>query len=381
MKGVQFLTDEHGNPKSIVLDIEEWGDLWAFFRDGMLAEPARGAAANAPPSTAKAADGDAGAAAASEGVNGAAADPSTGTSFADRMEALCEQPPSRERAIEMERLLSEATPADKAELLQRALARMTDEDRREMQAIADEGLEEDLQKWLESDGAQDAQRGQADIERQYAQAARRAVDRSFPPSRRATDWDDGALKRELARMTDEDRREMRKFAEEGLEEDLKHWPEYDGVNGADADPSTGPSFADRMEALCEQPPSQVRAVAMLRLLIHATPADKAELLQRALARIDPEYEQRFAEGWSDEDLQKWLESDAAQRSQADIEREYAQAARRAVDRSFPPSRRATDWDDGAFERELAKIDDEYRQYMQEIAEEGIEADLREWPEY
>ena len=38
-------------------------------------------------------------------------------------------------------------------------------------------------------------------------------------------------------------------------------------------------------------------------------------------------------------------------------------------------------EEAAFERELAKIDDEYRQYMQEIAEEGIEADLREWPEY
>ena len=373
MKGVQFLTDEHGNPKSIVLDIEEWGDLWAFFRDGMLAEPARDAAA--PPSTAKAADGDAGAAAASEGVNGAAADPSTGPSFADRMEALCEQPPSQVRTAAMLRLLSRATPADKAELLQRALARIDPEYE---QRFAEGWSDEDLQKWLESDAAQ---RSQADIEREYAQAARRAVDRSFPPSRRATDWDDGALKRELAKITDEDRREMQAIADEGLEEDLKHWPEYDAVNGAAADPSTGPSFADRMEALCEQPPSPARAVAMLRLLSHATPADKAELLERALARIDPEYEQRFAEGWSDEDLQKWLESDAAQRSQADIEREYAQAARRAVDRSFPPSRRATDWDDGAFERELAKIDDEYRQYMQEIAEEGIEADLREWPEY
>ena len=381
MKGVQFLTDEHGNPKSIVLDIEEWGELWAFFRDGMLAEPARGAAAAAPPSTAKAADGEVGAAAASDGVSGADADPSTGPSFADRMEALCEQPPSQVRAVAMLRLLSQATPADKAELLQRALAKIDPEYE---QRFAEGWSDEDLQKWLESDGAQDAQRGQADIERQYAQAARRAVDRSFPPSRRATDWDDGALKRELARMTDEDRREMQAIADEGLEEDLKHWPEYDGVSGADADPSTGPSFADRMEALCEQPPSQVRAVAMLRLLSQATPADKAELLQRALAKIDPEYEQRFAEGWSDEDLQKWLESDGAQdaqRGQADIERQYAQAARRAVDRSFPPSRRATDWDDGAFERELAKIDDEYRQYMQEIAEEGIEADLREWPEY
>ena len=304
MKGVQFLTDEHGNPKSIVLDIEEWGDLWAIFRDGMLAEPARGTAAAAQPSTAKAADGDAATAAGSDGVNGAAADPSTGPSFADRMEALCEQPPSQVRAVAMLRLLSQATPADKAELLERA----------------------------------------------------------------------------LAQMTDEDRREMREFAEEGLEEDLKHWPEYDAVNGAAADPSTGPSFADRMEALCEQPPSPARAVEMLRILSHATPADKAELLQRALARIDPEYEQRFAEGWSDEDLQKWLESDDAQRSQADIEREYAQAARRAVDRSFPPSRRATDWDDGALKRELAKITDEDRREMQAIADEGLEEDLKHWPE-
>ena len=306
MKGVQFLTDEHGNPKSIVLDIEEWGDLWAFFRDGMLAEPARGAAA-APPSTAKAADGDAGAAAGSDAVNGASADPSTGPSFADRMEALCEQPASPVRAVAMLRLLSHATPADKAELLQRALAQMTDEDRREIQAIADEGLEEDLQKWLESDAAQ---RSQADVEREYAQAARRAVERSFPPSRRATDWDDGAFERELAKITDEDRREMQAIADEGLEEDLKHWPEYDAVNGAAADPSTGPSFADRMEALCEQPPSQVRAVAMLRLLSHATPADKAELLQRALAQMTDEDRremQEFAEEGLEEDLKHWPE--------------------------------------------------------------------------
>lgn len=225
MKGVQFLIDEHGNPKSIVLDIEEWGELWAFFRDGMLAEPARGAAAAAPPSPAKAADGDA------------------------------------------------ATAAG-------------------------------------SDGAQDAQRGQADIEREYAQAARRAVDRSFPTSRRATDWDDGAFERELAKITDEDRREMQAIADEGLEEDLKHWPEYDAVNGAAADPSTGPSFADRMEALCEQPPSQVRAVAMLRLLSHATPADKAELLQRALAQMTDEDRremQEFAEEGLEEDLKHWPE--------------------------------------------------------------------------
>lgn len=221
MKGVQFLTDEHGNPKSIVLDIEEWGDLWAFFRDGMLAEPARDAAA-APPSTAKAADGDA------------------------------------------------ATAA-------------------------------------ESDAAQDAQRSQADIEREYAQAARRAVDRSFPPPRRATDWDDGAFERELAKITDEDRREMQAIADEGLEEDLKHWPEYDAVNGAAADPSTGPSFADRMEALCEQPPSRERAIEMERLLSEATPADKDELFERALAKIDVEYEQCLADEGLEADLLEWPE--------------------------------------------------------------------------
>lgn len=220
MKGVQLLTDEHGNPKSIVLDIEEWGDIWAFFRDGMLAEPARGAAAAAPPSTAKAADGDAEAAAESEGVNGAAADPSTGPSFAERFHAVGEQPASPARAVAMLRLLSHATPADKAELLQRALAQIDPEYE---QRFAEGWSDEDLQKWLESDAAQ---RSQADIEREYAQAARRAVDRSFPPSRRATDWDDGALKRELAKITDEDRREMQAIADEGLEEDLKHWPEY-----------------------------------------------------------------------------------------------------------------------------------------------------------
>lgn len=165
----------------------------------------------------------------------------------------------------------------------------------------------DAELAAEPNAAQDAPRSQADIEREYAQAARRAVDRSFPPSRRATDWDDGALKRELAKMTDEDRREMQAIVDEGLEEDLKHWPEYDAVNGASAEPSPVPSFADRMEALCEQPPSRERAIEMERLLNEATPADKDELFERALAKIDVEYEQRLADEGLEADLREWPE--------------------------------------------------------------------------
>ena len=41
MKGVQFLTDEHGNPKSIVLDIEEWGELCEDIYDIKAIEAAR----------------------------------------------------------------------------------------------------------------------------------------------------------------------------------------------------------------------------------------------------------------------------------------------------------------------------------------------------
>ena len=167
--------------------------------------------------------------------------------------------------------------------------------------------EMDAELAAEPNAAQDAPRSQADIEREYAQAARRAVDRSFPLSRRATDWDDGALKRELAKITDEDRREMQSVADEGLEEDLKHWPEYDAVNGASAEPSPVPSFADRMEALCEQPPSRERAIEMERLLNEATPADKDELFERALANIDVEYEQRLADEGLGADLREWPE--------------------------------------------------------------------------
>ena len=220
LEGVQFLVDEHGNCKSVALDLHLWGDLWEDFYDGMLAEATRD-----------------------------------------------------EPTIPWEQI--------KAEM--------------------------DAELAAESNAAQAAPRSQADIEREYAQATRRAVDRSFPPSRRAIDWDDGALKRELAKMTDEDRREMQAIVDEGLEEDLKHWPEYDAVNGASAEPSPVPSFADRMEALCEQPPSRERAIEMERLLNEATPADKDELFERALAKIDVEYEQRLADEGLEADLREWPE--------------------------------------------------------------------------
>ena len=38
LEGVQFLVDEHGNCKSVALDLDIWGDLWEDFYDGMLAE-------------------------------------------------------------------------------------------------------------------------------------------------------------------------------------------------------------------------------------------------------------------------------------------------------------------------------------------------------
>ena len=41
LEGVQFLVDEHGNCKSVALDLDIWGDLWEDFYDGMLAEATR----------------------------------------------------------------------------------------------------------------------------------------------------------------------------------------------------------------------------------------------------------------------------------------------------------------------------------------------------
>ena len=42
MKGIQFLGDEHGNAKSVLIDLEEWGELWEDIYDGMIIETRRG---------------------------------------------------------------------------------------------------------------------------------------------------------------------------------------------------------------------------------------------------------------------------------------------------------------------------------------------------
>ena len=33
MKGVQFLTDEHGNPTSVILDLAIWSEIWEDIYD------------------------------------------------------------------------------------------------------------------------------------------------------------------------------------------------------------------------------------------------------------------------------------------------------------------------------------------------------------
>ncbi len=36
MKGINFLIDETGKKKAVVIDLEEWGDEWEDFYDGMI---------------------------------------------------------------------------------------------------------------------------------------------------------------------------------------------------------------------------------------------------------------------------------------------------------------------------------------------------------
>jgi hypothetical protein len=37
IKGVQFVTDVEGNRVAVVLDLQEWGELWEDIYDNMLA--------------------------------------------------------------------------------------------------------------------------------------------------------------------------------------------------------------------------------------------------------------------------------------------------------------------------------------------------------
>lgn len=38
IKGVQFLVDENGKPKAVVIDFDVWGELWEDVYDTMLSE-------------------------------------------------------------------------------------------------------------------------------------------------------------------------------------------------------------------------------------------------------------------------------------------------------------------------------------------------------
>ena len=33
MKGIQFVVDENGKKKAVLIDLEEWGELWEDFSD------------------------------------------------------------------------------------------------------------------------------------------------------------------------------------------------------------------------------------------------------------------------------------------------------------------------------------------------------------
>ena len=41
MKGVQFIIDKHGNPKSVILDLAIWSEIWEDIYDIKAIEAAR----------------------------------------------------------------------------------------------------------------------------------------------------------------------------------------------------------------------------------------------------------------------------------------------------------------------------------------------------
>ena len=40
MKGIQFLVDEHGEKKSVLIDLDLWGELWEDIYDNIIAHSA-----------------------------------------------------------------------------------------------------------------------------------------------------------------------------------------------------------------------------------------------------------------------------------------------------------------------------------------------------
>jgi PHD/YefM family antitoxin component YafN of YafNO toxin-antitoxin module len=44
MKGVQFVVDDSGKKKAVIIDLEEWGELWEDIYDILISEQRRGEA-------------------------------------------------------------------------------------------------------------------------------------------------------------------------------------------------------------------------------------------------------------------------------------------------------------------------------------------------
>ena len=40
IEGVRYIYDENGNPKSVVLDLDKWGEIWEDIYDGKMAQEA-----------------------------------------------------------------------------------------------------------------------------------------------------------------------------------------------------------------------------------------------------------------------------------------------------------------------------------------------------
>jgi hypothetical protein len=38
MKGVEFVVDDSGKKKAVLIDLEQWGDLWEDFYDVLVSE-------------------------------------------------------------------------------------------------------------------------------------------------------------------------------------------------------------------------------------------------------------------------------------------------------------------------------------------------------
>lgn len=38
MKGVEFVVDDSGKRKAVIIDLEQWGDLWEDFYDVLVSE-------------------------------------------------------------------------------------------------------------------------------------------------------------------------------------------------------------------------------------------------------------------------------------------------------------------------------------------------------